>query len=439
MLSVLVLGMCFFVGGTRFSEQGLGIGACSECTCLLLLNPGLRLCRLIADVVQLNSSLLTLSVIALLLPAAFHNAVQPTDNVGFLTNEKEGHDILSISHGVCKSPPMHCPSKLMAVYPGCRYLAFQSVLFLCSSHTVITIFTFLVYLCYLWFQLVSHKNLYDDNNSDVQQSVEYPSSITNRHHIFERRISPDLSSLRPVDDVFDPAQRDACSLEEGPGEKDGEVEEPEMGLQTTIALLAIVTLVCRLFISLTVWGLGGLIVPNSSLPSPLSSSSIPSTALLQVATLAKGLLASSYCQTWETRPVCYLKHRSSPLFGDLTWRVLGSRRPCHCYCGFSQTKFKGVSRNRSGFKYRKYWRILLSSPISTDSWSLSIANCTFRNSVRACGGHRGVALTPFRSVIVILGWILGKPLTLLLDPFESIVLFLSGETPTCYRRNPNVG
>lgn len=36
---------------------------------------------------------------------------------------------------------------------------------------------------------------------------------------------------------------------------------------------------------------------------------------------------------------------------------------------------------------------------------------------------------PIRSFIVILGWILGKPLTLLFDPFESIVLFLSGEAP----------
>jgi hypothetical protein len=52
--------------------------------------------------------------------------------------------------------------------------------------------------------------------------------------------------------------------------------------------------------------------------------------------------------------------------------------------------------------------------------------------------HCGVALTPFHSFIVILGWILGKPLTLLFDPFESVVLFLSGETPTCYRCNPDV-
>lgn len=116
------------------------------------------------------------------------------------------------------------------------------------NHTAITILVFLVYLCYLWFQLVSHRNLYDDNNSDVQQSAEYP------YHTSARRIPLDLSLHRPADDVLDPAQRDACLLETGPGGKDGEVEEPEMGLQTTIALLAIVTLVCRLFISLAVWG-----------------------------------------------------------------------------------------------------------------------------------------------------------------------------------------
>jgi hypothetical protein len=50
---------------------------------------------------QLNSSLLTLSVIAVLLPAAFHSAVQPSSGQPDpLTNAQEGHDILAISHGV---------------------------------------------------------------------------------------------------------------------------------------------------------------------------------------------------------------------------------------------------------------------------------------------------------------------------------------------------
>ncbi len=52
---------------------------------------------------QLNSSLLTLSVIAVLLPAAFHSAVQPTaGGKDPLTDAQEGHDILSISHGVSR-------------------------------------------------------------------------------------------------------------------------------------------------------------------------------------------------------------------------------------------------------------------------------------------------------------------------------------------------
>ena len=76
---------------------------------------------------QLNSSLLTLSVIGVLLPAAFHNAVQPANNnnVDPLTDKQEAHDILAISHGVRKIFHMYCPNQLMLVHPGCDYLAFQ--------------------------------------------------------------------------------------------------------------------------------------------------------------------------------------------------------------------------------------------------------------------------------------------------------------------------
>ena len=33
-LVVLVLGMCFFAGGVKFSEQGFGVSACPEHACL---------------------------------------------------------------------------------------------------------------------------------------------------------------------------------------------------------------------------------------------------------------------------------------------------------------------------------------------------------------------------------------------------------------------
>jgi hypothetical protein len=40
-----------------------------------------------------------------------------------------------------------------------------------------------------------------------------------------------------------------------------------------------------------------------------------------------------------------------------------------------------------------------------------------------------IRLTTLCSFIVVLGWILGKPLTLLFDSFLSVVLFLTGEMP----------
>jgi hypothetical protein len=73
---------------------------------------------------QLNSSLLTLSVIGVLLPAAFHNAVQPSNGIT-ITLEQERHDILAISHGVCNRSHMHYPSPLTPIHPGCNYLTFQ--------------------------------------------------------------------------------------------------------------------------------------------------------------------------------------------------------------------------------------------------------------------------------------------------------------------------
>jgi len=189
-------------------------------------------------------------VIAVILPAAFHHAMRSTNNVNPLIGEQEGHDVLSISHGVCKPPSVYYPSKLIAINTGCHYLASQSVLSLGPSYSVMTVFTFLVYRCYLWFQLISHRNLYDDDNTDAQQSIESPSSIVKRCPNHERRIPPDSSSLPSADGVIDPAQRDACSLEAGPEVVEQQVT-PEMGLSTTIALLIIVTLVCRSPISLT--------------------------------------------------------------------------------------------------------------------------------------------------------------------------------------------
>lgn len=55
------------------------------------------------------------------------------------------------------------------------------------------------------------------------------------------------------------------------------------------------------------------------------------------------------------------------------------------------------------------------------------ANCTFCDTVSCAAVSLQLIIYPggFR-FIVTLGWIMGKPLTLLFDPLESIVMFLSG-------------
>lgn len=99
--------MCFFAGGMRFSEQGFGVSA-----------------------TQLNSSLLTVSVIAVLLPAAFHFSVPDLDD------STETLDILAVSHGV-------------------------------------SIILLVIYIGYLIFQLFSHANLYEDTGDHIFKSTDY--------------------------------------------------------------------------------------------------------------------------------------------------------------------------------------------------------------------------------------------------------------------------
>jgi Ca2+:H+ antiporter len=103
----------------------------------------------------------------------------------------------------------------------------------------------LVYLCYLVFQLFSHKNLYDDHHSDVQQSVQYTPRLAKMLHI-NRSQNPPPTPHPQSDDSMDSvnAQRDVCSVEKGTMEED-DIEVPRMGIRTAMVLFAVVTVVRR--------------------------------------------------------------------------------------------------------------------------------------------------------------------------------------------------
>lgn len=116
---VLVMGMCFFAGGIKFSEQGFGQSECSLrvtcpsitgvsiilhcirippallCTSLILRQKPLLRSLGLTGTTQLNCSLLIVSVIAILLPAAFHQVVG-----GNIPIDEESPAVLGFSRGV---------------------------------------------------------------------------------------------------------------------------------------------------------------------------------------------------------------------------------------------------------------------------------------------------------------------------------------------------
>jgi len=95
----------FLIGGLRSEEKVLPPGPRAGRACCVYHHP-VEIYVLIdssTGVMQLNSSLLSLSVIAVLLPAAFH-LVRSTDRPDTTTAAQESHEILSVSHGVCSLP-----------------------------------------------------------------------------------------------------------------------------------------------------------------------------------------------------------------------------------------------------------------------------------------------------------------------------------------------
>lgn len=124
---LLVLGMCFFVGGVKYKEQTIKTTAS-----------------------QLNSSLLLMAVIAMLIPSAFHFAIT-TSSTGeglALTSAEEGQDLLKMSHGVA-------------------------------------ILLLLLYIGFIFFQMFTHAELYSDDELP-SQSTRYPKSVTDRVRVPRR-------------------------------------------------------------------------------------------------------------------------------------------------------------------------------------------------------------------------------------------------------------
>nr|VWO99770.1 TPR_REGION domain-containing protein [Ganoderma boninense] len=252
-------------------------------------------------VTQLNSSLLTISVIAVLLPAAFHTAAGAE-----IPDDQESKDILAwVADGVS-------PGSVL------RPQSFFSSLF-------------------------SHKDLYDDNHPDIFKSTKY-------------QANPSLVPLAPITSnglVTSPPQsptprhQDLAEAESAPVShsecEDEEEETPQMSVGLTVGLLVVVTVIVAVTAEWLVDSIDGL----------TDSGKI-----------------------------------SKEFVGLILLPIVGNAAE-HVTAVTVSVKDK----------------LTLSLGVAVGS-SIQIA----------------LFVIPF---IVTLGWIIGKPLSLLFDPFESIVLFLS--------------
>ncbi|KAK0235856.1 Calcium/proton exchanger [Armillaria nabsnona] len=275
---LLVLGMCFFAGGIKFQEQGFGQMA-----------------------TQLNSSLLAISVIAVLLPAAFHFSV--VNN----TQNDETSDILNVSHGT----------------------------------SIILLF---IYISYLVFQLFSHASLYADEGEDMIKSTRYGA----KKHKIEPAIELQTPRTGTVSSATSTAvahrPEDNCDLESGSADsKEEEAEQPQLSVWVTVGLLTVVTVLVAVTAEWLVDSIDGM-TSNSAI--------------------------------------------SKEFVGVILLPIVGNAAE-HVTAVTVSVKDK----------------LNLSLGVAVGS-SIQIA----------------LFVIPF---IVTLGWIMGKPLTLLFDPYESVAMFLA--------------
>ncbi|OAX33116.1 calcium/proton exchanger [Rhizopogon vinicolor AM-OR11-026] len=287
---LLVLGMCFFAGGLRFSEQGFGQTAA-----------------------QLNSSLLTISVIAVLIPGAFHMALQGQAQYDEVTVDDK---ILKTSHGVA----------------------------------LILLF---IYASYLVFQLFSHKTLCDDDNEEMQPTKGYEGENpfrlygrSGRKNMADGEMvsSPSLAHEEEGATTASVSRAEGGMLDvEHGGPEIEALEQPQMSVAVCIWLLIVVTVLVAVTAEFLVDSIDGLTATGSI---------------------------------------------SKEFVGVILLPIVGNAAE-HVTAVTSSVKDK----------------LTLSLSVAVGS-SIQIA----------------LFVIPF---IVTLGWIMNKPLTLLFDPLESIVMFLS--------------
>ncbi|KAH9037868.1 Sodium/calcium exchanger protein-domain-containing protein [Lactarius pseudohatsudake] len=323
---LLVLGMCFFAGGLRFAEQGFD-----------------------ATATQIHSSLLTVSVGAVLMPAAYHYSLSWRTDTTTATDQKTA--ILKMSHGV-------------------------------------------LYCAYLLFQLWSHTYLFKEPNRKSKRLSSIDGERTNwgeQCRVESRIADTPLGSFTSA----------------------SEVSLPLMG--GTAASSSLVKLVRD----------GRCTV--ATLPSREDLQSAPLSHFGDSTVVERGPDdepgIGSGDQTTNSDASCEEKPQ-------LSWTLTLFLLVVVTILIAVAAEWLVKSMDKLSQRISKEWIALILLPMmSCIAECITAVNVSRRDHLTlsvsvAVGSTIQTALfvIPF---MVILGWILDKPLPLLFDPFESIVLYIS--------------
>ncbi|KAG6813419.1 hypothetical protein H0H92_011398 [Tricholoma furcatifolium] len=379
MLSKLFLGLCFLAGGTRFSEQGFDPTA-----------------------TQMQSTLLGISVAALFLPAAYHFSLS-----GSVTDipDLQKKNILSMSHGV----------------------------------SIVLLF---IYGAYLVFQLWSHSYLYTDIHnrqsvafSSVAKDLSKPRIATPQKNpeIFEigdrsESPSPVDDDSRSVDDLLaHPVHRpvylspiathlSSSQLTLAPSESPSNSQVSLLGSNSERGEPT-VKLVPRH---------GGY--PMTRNVSTRSAFSTASTVTFQGSQMGNEKLESPIdTQGYEGGDI---DAAHEPRVGILlvVFVLVIVTVTASVTADWLVDSMDGVSSKID----REWVGLILLPAVTSLAECMTAVNVSVKDELTfsigvAVGSAIQTALfvIPF---IVMLAWAMGKPLSLLMDPFQSLVLYISVQT-----------
>lgn len=221
---LLVLGCCFLAGGVKFAEQSMKSTAG-----------------------QLNSSLLLISVIAVLVPSMFHFAFGTSN--GATEGEKnaeridpksrEGVDLLAMSHAVA-------------------------------------IILLVMYVGFMIFQMWTHAHLYDDDE-DVVASVPHrpaitsaPGRLTNKayrtaHRLRRRVKKSDVELGEKAPDAATDGTATTAGASTASVDSEEEEEIPQLNLPVTIMLMVLIAVIVGVTAEFLVSSIDGMVEANPSL------------------------------------------------------------------------------------------------------------------------------------------------------------------------------